>query len=76
MVWDYHAILLLKAKETSNAVLGQCADNQHEERGVSGLNGKDGAGSWVYDFDTSITPVPCPWNGKPSADFVPRAFKN
>jgi hypothetical protein len=49
VIWDYHTILVLEPNQTLKAAGPACERPR----------------SWVYDFDTLITPVPCSWLGKP-----------
>lgn len=67
IVWDYHAILVLKAKGSGTTPLLPGAANRGEvekiRNGDSPEMGASTVGNWVYDFDTSIVPVPCRWEG-------------
>ncbi|KAF9452261.1 hypothetical protein P691DRAFT_722298 [Macrolepiota fuliginosa MF-IS2] len=58
VVWDYHVILLLEAKGIGNG----SAWGSRGGVGTSDRSSRNGVQSWVYDFDTAITPVPCPWD--------------
>jgi hypothetical protein len=67
VVWDYHVILVLKPKPSlgGSNELNLETDADRETPGDKKNTMEDGeAGvAWVYDFDTSITPVPCQWSG-------------
>ncbi|KII89001.1 hypothetical protein PLICRDRAFT_592736 [Plicaturopsis crispa FD-325 SS-3] len=47
IVWDYHVILVLRPRSNPAAVSASSADT---DRRIS----------WIYDFDTTLTPVPLP----------------
>ncbi|EKM83021.1 hypothetical protein AGABI1DRAFT_34630 [Agaricus bisporus var. burnettii JB137-S8] len=53
VLWDYHVILVLEPTEAFKAANSDCKNESQTAR------------SWVYDFDTLITPVPCTWLGEP-----------
>ncbi len=70
VVWDYHVILVLKVKGSSFVTLRLNATSQGETEKIRNGDGLEvdasvgNVGNWVYDFDTSIIPVPCRWDGK------------
>ncbi|XP_006458497.1 hypothetical protein AGABI2DRAFT_64499 [Agaricus bisporus var. bisporus H97] len=49
VLWDYHVILVLESTKAFKAANSDCENETQTAR------------SWVYDFDTLITPVPCTW---------------
>ncbi|KXN82573.1 Protein N-terminal glutamine amidohydrolase [Leucoagaricus sp. SymC.cos] len=54
VVWDYHCILVLKSKQPDSY------DSGGDQGSVE---------AWVYDYDSSITQLPCPWG-----EYVSRTF--
>lgn len=60
VVWDYHAILVLRLKYAAKTTAPSSSHGDEDEN----VGSVEGCRSWVYDFDTSITPVPCSWHGE------------
>lgn len=76
VVWDYHVILVLRARKEGKHCVPELDKSSRVEADQKLLEETEYTGylaeianAWVYDFDTSITPVPCQWS-----EYVTRTF--
>ncbi|KAI0654743.1 N-terminal glutamine amidase-domain-containing protein [Cubamyces menziesii] len=69
VVWDYHVVLVLLPVSVPVSVPRRDGGAPHASLG----RGEGGGEAWVYDFDTTLVPVPCPWRDYVAGTF-PYAF--